>query len=339
MHFRVGIVAAWLLLIPAAAKARPSTLAKVRATNSLNCGVIQEDAEYSTEDNHGSRGQFDYDICRAIAIALIGPNAVVKLITFLDSETASTALREGKVEVVASMSANLANPTTPDIHVTRPILYDGVGFLVSRASQITHAQDLAGRKICFLAETEVEVSLHTWSEQQHLDFLPFPFQEEGEMEAAYITNNCAAITGDLTRLAGTRASFGSIAKNYEVMPEVISSDPLAAATSTEDAQWSMAVALVIDALIATEECGVTSTNAEQALTTSETCMQKRMPSHDIEVRVGLRKNWIVDMMKATGNCGEIFDRTFGSNTNQPMPRHPSTSLHDSHQQATAKPDE
>jgi general L-amino acid transport system substrate-binding protein len=35
-------------------------------------------------------------------------------------------------------------------------------------------------------------------------FVPFPFQEEAEMEAAYITNNCIGLAGDATRLVNFR---------------------------------------------------------------------------------------------------------------------------------------
>ncbi len=49
------------------------------------------------------------------------------------------------------------------------------------------------------------------------------------MEAAFLNGNCDALAGDLTRLANTRASFGNRANEYLIVPELISTDPLAAA--------------------------------------------------------------------------------------------------------------
>ena len=87
--------------------AQPSaTLARVKSSGTLACGVIQEDAEYSIEDDHGSRGSFDEDLCKAFAIAAIGQKPMLKVVSFLDSASATAALRAGKVDVVASMSAD-----------------------------------------------------------------------------------------------------------------------------------------------------------------------------------------------------------------------------------------
>ncbi len=76
------------------------------------------------------------------------------------------------------------------------------------------------------------------------------------MEAAYITNNCTGLAGDVTRLVNTRLNFGSLAKEYLLLPEVISRDPLASATRDDDPQWSNVISWVIEALIAAEEHGV-----------------------------------------------------------------------------------
>ena len=113
--------------------AQPSaTLARVKSSGTLACGVIQEDAEYSIEDDHGSRGSFDEDLCKAFSIAVIGQKPVLKVVSFLDSASATAALRAGKVDVVASMSADFSHATTPGMRLSRPVLNDGIGF--SRSS-------------------------------------------------------------------------------------------------------------------------------------------------------------------------------------------------------------
>ena len=52
-----------------------STLAQVRAAGVLGCGIDQEEPEYSTSDDHGSREAFDKDLCQAVAAAVFGINS------------------------------------------------------------------------------------------------------------------------------------------------------------------------------------------------------------------------------------------------------------------------
>jgi general L-amino acid transport system substrate-binding protein len=323
----VVVMAALLSSLCALSKAEDAvsspTLAKIREHGTLTCGVIREDAEYSTEDDHGSRRSFDEDLCKAFSIAALGRAASLKIVSFLDSESALKALRSGKIDVIASVSADFSHSTAQNIRLSRPVLYDGVGFLVPRSSRISSAQGLSGHKICFLAETETEVSLRSWFEKQHLDLLPFPFQEEGEMEAAYITHNCTALAGDLTRLVNIRVSFGSLAKDYILLPEVISKDPLAAATRDDDEQWSNVIAWTMEALIAAEEEGVTSANIKTKASSTSPEMQKLLGhTRDLGAPLGLEDDWAANVIQATGNFGEIYARSFGPGTEHDLPRGP-----------------
>ena len=285
------------------------------------CLSCPEDAEYSIEDDHGSRGSFDEDLCKAFAIAAIGPKPVLKVVSFLDSVSATAALRAGTVDVVASMSADFSHATTPGLRLSRQVLNDGIGFLVSQAAKIDRSRPCR-KKVCFLRETNVEVGLRSWFDQQHLDFVPFPFQEEGEMEAAYITNNCIGLAGDVTRLVNTRLNFGSLAKEYLLLPEVISRDPLASATRDDDPQWSNVISWVTEALIAAEEHGVTSSNVSAKVAKSNSPVFEKLlgRTHDFGAALGLENDWLVHVLKTTGNYGEIYGRAFGGNSDRALPR-------------------
>jgi general L-amino acid transport system substrate-binding protein len=89
--------------------------------------------------------------------------------------------------------------------------------------------------------------------REKIKWLPFPFQEEGEMEAAFITGNCAAVTADVSQLAYERLAFKSMAKNFEILPDVIAKDPLAPTYTLDDPQWAAMVNWTVEALIQAEE--------------------------------------------------------------------------------------
>ncbi len=302
-----------VLLLACEVQAQPSpTLAHIRASHTLTCGVNQEEAEFSTSDDHGARAAFDHDLCKAVAVAILGAHAKVAIAEFPDDRTAQEALRTGAIDLIATQTADFTHAAPSWVAMTRPVLYDGLALMAPKKLGLTHAQQLSSKKICFIAETEIEVSLRAWFTRQHLDFVPFPFQEEGEMEAAFATNNCAALAGDSTRLANTRLAFGKHADDYALLPEMMSKDPLAIATRSADADLTHIATWTVEVLIQAEEDAVTMANAE-AMRTSQIESIGRLlgNTHELGAPLGLAPDWAAQVLKTTGNYGEIFERDLG----------------------------
>jgi general L-amino acid transport system substrate-binding protein len=304
-----------------------STLARVRAAGVLVCGVDQEEPEYSTADDHGSREAFDKDLCQAVAAAVVGENARVNVVEYPDDRASMEALNKGAVDLVPTLTDDFTHSVGTHLELTRPVLWDGVGFLVIGAGPAMQARQLSGKKICFIAETGVEESVRSWFAHEHLDFVPFPFQEEGEMEAAFATGNCGALAGDWTRLAGTRALLAEHGKPTRLLPEIISKDPLAAAVRDDDPQWSAIVRWVMEALIQAEESGVTRANvASISVRTAKANGGDPVlwfllgGSHQVGSGLGLGDDWVVRVIEATGNYGEMYERDLGERSALKLPR-------------------
>ncbi len=307
-----------LLRLHAQTAAPHSTLEKVRLTHQLSCGVVQEDAEYSTEDDHSSRGGFDSALCQAFAAAA-DATASVKVTSFLDESSALDALRRGQLDVIASVSADAMHPVK-GVRLSRPVFYDSLALLVPASSGAKRPQDLAGKKICVLAETGAEEALRAWFAQRRIDYLPFPFQEEGEMEAAYITSNCAVLAAERTRLALIRLSLGGSAPEHTVLPEPLSRDAMAAATAANDTQWSRVVDVVTGTLLLAEQLGVTSANADPPPHASgANAITRWGDAQRAGMAVGLRPTWAADVLRSTGNYRQMFERTLGGGSDRHLP--------------------
>jgi general L-amino acid transport system substrate-binding protein len=335
LRTRAAAVAIATILIPfTGGIACAATLPQVRAAGALRCGIDIEQAEYSTSDDHGNRAAFDADLCRAVAIAVLGSKAQVESKTYPDDAAVMTALRSGEVDLIPTLTDDFSHQTGTHLAFTRPVLWDGVGFLLPTASPITRTPQLSGKKICFLAETTVEESVRAWFAREHLDFVPFPFQEEGEMQAAFNTGNCGALAGDRTRLAQTRAALLEHGRKTRLLPESISpgsisKDPLAAAVRDDDPQWIAIVNWVMEALVQAEESGITQANARhlQALAPQEPPQEKDPlrrfllgESHQIGTALSLDDDWVVNVIEATGNYGEIYERDLGASSPMKLPR-------------------
>jgi general L-amino acid transport system substrate-binding protein len=115
-----------------------------------------EQAEYSTSDDHGNRAAFDADLCRAVAVAVLKNKAQIAISNYPDDATAMAALRAGEVDMIPTLTDDFTHQTEAHLAFTRPVLWDGVGFLLQATSPITRAPQLSGKKVCFLAETSVE---------------------------------------------------------------------------------------------------------------------------------------------------------------------------------------
>jgi general L-amino acid transport system substrate-binding protein len=294
-----------------------STLETIRSTGVLKCGVIREEEDYSKAETHGNRAAFDRDICRAIGAAVLGDAVRIVFVPYPDEPTAIKALSGAKVDVVATATPDFLNAIEFHIGFSPVVFFDGQGFLVKKSSGITNAKSLADKKVCFIDETTSAVNLALYGAREKINLLPFPFEEQGEMEAAMYTANCAAMTADVTQLANTRARFGTRAKEFEILPQLISKDPLAVAYRGGDATWSSVVDWTIAAILQAEESGVSASTVEQVRSndvskTSDPAVQLYFNgSSRMAGMLGLEPDWAVRSIKAAGNYGEMYERDLG----------------------------
>src|ERR1700692_3283570 len=122
----VGGLAAWLA--GACSSGAETVVEKIRNATA---------GESAIEDRDEQQVAFDQDLCKAVAVAVLGAKAKVVVKGYPDDQTSMAALRAGEIDVIASLSADFTHTTDADIAVTRPVLYDGVGVMVPIASGVT----------------------------------------------------------------------------------------------------------------------------------------------------------------------------------------------------------
>ncbi|MGD0830376.1 MAG: transporter substrate-binding domain-containing protein [Terracidiphilus sp.] len=309
------------IMICAAPASAGTTLDKVRTDGALTCGIDTEEPEYSTQDAHGNHGAFDLDLCKAVAVAVLGPNGKLVVKPFRDEQDALRALKSGQIALLATGSPNYINSTNAGLGFSRPVLYDYQGFLVNKTMGIQSPKDLAGKKVCFLGGTEIEIELQGYMKREKIEWLPFSFQEEGEMEAAFITRNCAAITADVTQLAYERIAFKGMAKDFEILPDVVAKDPLAITYRLDDPQWAAIISWIVEALIQAEESGVTQANVATMKKSDDPVIQRLLGAQrGYGQYLALDDAWAAHVIEATGNYGEIFERDLGAASPLKLPR-------------------
>jgi general L-amino acid transport system substrate-binding protein len=314
---------AWFVIATTATANAGTTLDKIKSTASLSCGINTEEPEYSTQDAHGNHAAFDLDICKAVAVAVLGPNAKLNVLPYRDEEDALKALKSGEIALLATGSADYIHTANTGLGFAQPVFYDSQGFLVNKTMGITSPKDLTGKKVCFLGGTEIENGLEGYMQREKIKWLPFSFSEEGEMEAAFVTRNCAAITADVSQLANDQNTFKNMAKNYAILPDVIAKDPLAPTYRLDDPQWAAVVDWTVEALIQAEEDGVTQSNLAEMKKSNDPEIQRLLGAQKgYGPLIGLDNAWAAHVIEAVGNYGEIFDRNLGASSAMKLPRGP-----------------
>jgi len=298
-------------------------LDKVRSTQTLTCGLNRDVLEYSKADAHGNRSQFDADLCTAVAVAVLGPHAKVSLTAYPDEPASFKALKKGEVVLVPTATPDFGNTVMSGLDFGYPILFDAQSFIVPKSLHIKSVADLSGRLICYLDQTGVEDNLHDYVTRVKFDFRPFPFQEQGEMEAAFVTNNCQAIASDVTSLANMRLTFRRLADNYEILSETIAADPLAPAYAANDREWAAIVQWTLQALLIAEAEGITKANVDAKLKSDEYQIQRLLGiTAGYAAKLKLSEDWALNAIRAVGNYGEIYDRDLGMKSPLKIPRGP-----------------
>ena len=298
-------------------------LDRVRRTKTLNCGVAKEEEDYSRSEDHGNRAALDTDFCQAVTVAILGPGTQLVVKSFPDEPTANAALMAGEIDLLASGSPTVAN-TAKGFTYTQPIFFDGQGFLLPKNKAVHTPLDLAGKKVCFLTASEAEAGLHSYAVTHGITYVWYPFSEAGEMEAAFFTGNCDAITSDVTSLANIRGIEGTRLADYTVLPQLIRQDPLAA-VSFGDTLFASLVNWTVNALIKAEELGVTQANVHAQLSsptldTRPELQQFLGQRYGIGSLLGLEPHWTANVVQAVGNYGEVFERDLGDKSSLHLDR-------------------
>ncbi len=343
MMYRFPLLFAFSFLLPAASRAQTTgasvqtagprsaavqpaaavhpVLDRVRAAGSLACGVSKEEEDYSRAEDHGNRAALDIDFCKAVAVALLGPGTHMVVKSFPDEPAATKALLAGDVDLLASAGLTVAN-TAKGLQFTQPVFFDGQGFLLPANPAVRTPVDLAGKKVCFLTGSDAEAGLHSYAAQHAISYIWYPFSEAGEMEAAFFTGNCDAVSSDVSQLANIRAIMSTRNAEFTILPQLIRQDPLAAAT-VGDAAFAAIVNWTLNALLEAEQLGITQATVRGRLAGTEgagTATAVAAP----EVRqllgqrygtgslLGLQPHWVADVVQAVGNYGEIFERDLGA---------------------------
>ena len=292
------------------------TLDDVRAKGHLQCGINTGLAGFAFTDDAGNWQGFDVAICEAVAAAVFGDASMVKY-TSLTGKNRFEALKSGEVDM---LSRNTTWTYSRDVDLKLTFLgvnyYDGQGFIVPASLGVGSATELEGASVCIQTGTTTELNLADYFRSNGMSYEPVPIETNAEARKNYLAGRCDVYTTDRSGLAATRASLDD-PEAHVVLPEIISKEPLGPLVRHGDDEWGDIVRWALNVLIIAEEKGVTSENVRaMAAELQKDAELNRMfgTTDEYGAMLGLSDDWVVNVIAAVGNYGEIFEKYLGVNT-------------------------
>ncbi|BAS26531.1 amino acid ABC transporter substrate-binding protein [Limnochorda pilosa] len=299
------VITAWSAS-PAAAQG--GILQKVKDRGRLVCGVNGGLPGFSNLESDGSWTGFDADYCRAIAAAVLGDRAAVEFVPLTAAER-FVALQTGEVDVlIRNTTWTLIRDTQVGVDFAPTTFYDGQGFMVRKSEGVTDLDQLAGASICVTSGTTTELNLADTMRARGIDFTPVVFEEIDTVYNAYEQGRCDAVTSDKSQLAARRSVFAN-PDDHVILEATISKEPLGPVTVHGDNAWHDLVTWVVFATFFAEEHGITQANVDSFAGTENPEIARFVgTTGNMGELLGVRPDWGVQVVKAVGNYGEVFDR-------------------------------
>ena len=296
-------------------------LATVQERGQLICGVNGSLPGFSFLDENGENTGFDADFCRAVAAAVLGDPEAVEF-RAINADQRGPALQTGEVDVLIRNTTWTVTRDTSWGLFAPTTFYDGQAIMVnSTLTDATTIDELEGATVCVQSGTTTELNL---ADRLGDTIEPLVFPEIDPTYAAYEEGRCDAVTSDRSQLVARRTAFANPG-DHLILEEVMSKEPLGPVAPLGDDQWFNVVKWVVYATIQAEEFEITQANvADLAASTEDRAIQRLLgvpfspaegePVAPFDSGLGLEPDWVVNVIGAVGNYGEIFDRNLGPDT-------------------------
>ena len=302
-----------MLALPVSSVLAGQTLSTVRSTGVVRCGISEEMAGFSYKDKAGRPQGFNVDFCRAVAVAALG-NGEKTTFRPLSPSSRFPVLLSGSIDLLAhTATVTFGREVGIGVEFAGTYFYDGQTFMVPRKSRVKRIEDLKGVTICVEKGTTSQLNLEYAFQARGLTFKPLVFDSLTEVTGAFFGGKCQAYTADRSNLAAVRSTAPGGPDRFQVLNFSISKEPIGPVVRRGDEEWLTLVRWVLFALIEAEERGVTRSNvrALQKKASDPALRSFLNTSGQLGKSIGLKADWVSDVIAEVGNYGEIYERHFG----------------------------
>ncbi|MCG8683492.1 MAG: amino acid ABC transporter substrate-binding protein [Desulfobacterales bacterium] len=307
-------LATCITVLAMAAVASAGTLDEVKARGYIKAGVNGSVFGFSMPDDKGEWKGLDVDTAKAVAAAVFGDASKVKF-SALTAVQRLPALQSKEIDVLCrNTTQTLSRETKSGLNFAQVNYYDGQGFLIPKKLGVKSAKELDGATVCVLPGTTTEMNAADYFRTNGMKWSPVVIENTAELNKAFFAGRCDVLTSDASQLAAQR-SVAPNPSDYELLPEIISKEPLCPVVRHGDDQWYDIVNWTVMAMIQAEEFGINSKNVDEMMKSANPGIKRFLGvTPGMGAQMGLDDKWAYNIVKQVGNYGEVFDRNIGPDT-------------------------
>lgn len=293
-----------------------SILEKVKQRGYVSCGASQGVPGLSRPDEKGEWKGFDSDVCRAVAVAVLGDKNKARFVP-LNAAQRLPAIQTGEIDVL-SRTTTMTYTRDMAVRFVSLTIFDNDALLVPTRMNVKTAKDLNGLTVCLQGGGSLTEQALDEMEEEHpgVKMKRVYFDSTIQARDSYFAGRCDSYVTDGLAAWGQRASAAKNPDDHQVFYVGHSTEPNGVAIPRGDDKWFDITRYAVNVLIWAENEGITSANVDEVLRTTKKSDVKRVLGNEPGWGkiIGLDDKWAYNIVKQLGNYGEIWDRNLGKDT-------------------------
>lgn len=294
------------------ATASAGTLEDIRMRGKVACGIDEQNYGFAYLNDQGVWQGFEVDYCRALAVAIFADDSRVKFLP-LNAQTRFSALANGDVDVLLrSTTWTYSRDMTAGFDFPGVTYYDELGMLAHKSIGVESLAEVDNSIICVAAGTTTQEVVQEYVENTDRNLSVKLFNSREGMNNFFFSGQCDIYTADLSALKAVVAANAPRPQDYVFLSASLSKEPLGPVVRDDDKRWYEIVKWMVHGLVEAEEKGVSSENVSELVMSNNKRLRFLLGENEgFGEPLGLRDEWLRDVLEVVGNYGEIFERHLG----------------------------
>lgn len=307
--------------VPAAAQPKSPTIDAIKARGTFKCGVYENVPGLASLNDKGEWVGFDVSYCRAMAAAILGDATKVEFVKLTFAQ-GMPALRSAEIDMAAlAITFTIQRDTELGFEFVGPTLFSGHGFMVHKRSGASKLADLNGATICIVAGTITESLIADYFRPRNMTFKPVAIETSAQIMPMYEQGRCDVVTLEPPFLAMRRSRLKDPGEHI-ILPELFAKSHMGPVIREGDAVFTNVVRWVHFGLVTAEEMGISADNVDAVMRDTKDPEKRRFLGLEANIgsKMGLTDDFMVKVVKAVGNYGDIWETTYGMKSPGKLPR-------------------
>lgn len=296
----------------------------IRAQDKVRCGTNTRLKSFARLEDGIWHG-IDADICKAIALAIIGNSEKIEMINVEAGEVEKALLNEQIDVMLSGVPFKALSEINGKIENAGLIYYDQQLLMV--ADEDKEPEFYRGKKICLASGSDYYRNFEEYNMRHNLDVSYLTFADMSRVREAFLLKRCQMVTAGALFLGGMKQSM--LKSNAKIYSDQIAITPVYALVRSHNKELRMAVKWILNALFLAEQYGINAQNLNFFVSHNNPEIRNLMGDDPkLWQSLGLRSFWVNDAIKLLGNYGDIYDRNIGIDSDYKIERNQSKLVKD-----------